>query len=153
MRPQPVSNNPVSVALDLLTGRRLTVEELRQRLRRRGFSDVECEETVERMTQLGLLNDGVYARDLAADMLTYGKHGPAGIRARLLRRGVASEDIDEVLSEAVDDWQVIALRIAQEYDGDDERSRERLMRRLYREGFPRRVIRQIMGHFQRDDLP
>lgn len=149
--PLPVSSNAKTLALDFLAGRRLTVEELRQRLKRRGVDDVECEEVLKDLIKVGLLDDRAYAQDMLAEALEHGKHGPLGVRARLYRRKVAPEFIDEVLGQETNDWQAIALRVAQEYDIMDERARQRLGRRLFREGFSSDVIRRAFGSGDRSD--
>ncbi len=146
-----MSSDALALALKFLTGRRLTVEELRQRLKRRGIDEDRCEAALERLIDLGLLDDRVYAADMAAEALAHGKHGPLGVRARLLRRGIASEVIREVLPDDIDDWLVVALRVAQEYDIQDERDRNRLMRRLNREGFPNPLIHKALDASDEQD--
>ncbi len=144
-------NDAVAIGLKFLTGRRLTVEELRQRMKRRGVESVECEEALNRLIDLGLLDDRAYAHDMVADALERGKHGPLGVRARLLRRGFAPDLVSEMLKEGEDAWQVIALRVAQEYDREDERDRVRLMRRLHREGFASPIIQRTLNSADQHD--
>ncbi len=146
-----MENDAYALALNLLTGRRLTTEEVRQRLQRRGVGRVECEEVLERLQASGLLDDVSYAKDMVQDALAYGKHGPIGVRAKLYRRGIHSATIAQILPDDAAVWEAVALRLLQEYDIEDEKARERLLRRLVREGFPSPIIRQMVKAPDRHD--
>lgn len=147
-----MSTDPHELALKFLSSRRLSRQALTERLKRQGITSDDCERTIVRLEELGLINDQDYARDLVQDMLRHSRHGPAGIRARLLQRGIPADLIDEAMASADIDWQEIALRVAEGYDIEDQRSRDRLLRRLGREGFSSQVIRSFTRMSSRRDL-
>ena len=147
-----MSNDPYQLALKWLTGRRLTVKELSERLRRRSVSGPECDATVHRLIELGLLDDDGYARDLVREASEHLSLGPTGVRNRLFRRGFARDLVDQAIAGQSWDWVRIAERVAERYDITDPRSQARLIRRLIREGFPNQVIRQVITISEADGL-
>jgi regulatory protein len=94
-------------ALALLTGRAFSVEELRRRLARHGHPATEIEGEIERLVQVGLIDDHKFARQFARSRLASGGTAPRRIRQELARRGVqrgiADPAVDDVLAdEAID---------------------------------------------------
>ncbi len=135
-----MSSDPHALALTWLAGRRLTRRELEDRLKRRGISDVQCEETLARMSELGLVDDDRYAIELVAEAAEHGPQGPGKIWARLLRRGFSAETVARAMQSQEWDWLTIARQLAERYDMTDQISKRRFIGRLAREGFPGQVI-------------
>lgn len=138
-----MANEGLARALSWLSGRRLTVAEVSARLERLGMSPEERDEVLSRLTDLGLVNDEAYARDLIQAARDRGPEGPLRLRARLQRRGLDEDLVKRTLAEAELDWSRIAERLAARYDVTDPRARVRLLRRMSREGFPAEVIRRL----------
>ena len=88
----------LEAALRALRHRDLSVRELDERLRERGFDETEREGALESMTRTGLLDDGRFAAGRARSLAARGA-GDALIRHALAESGVAPELVDEALSE------------------------------------------------------
>ena len=83
------------LALRLLSAAPRTVDQLSQRLRRAGFDPQVIHRAVERLTELGLLNDQVFAQDLAEKAAARGKGSEA------IQRDLAAKGIPWALAKAV----------------------------------------------------
>ena len=86
-------------ALELVARRPHFRRELDQKLFRRGFSRDEIELTLEGLSRTGLVDDLGHARDLALGPMARKDFGPRRVRAELMRRGVAEEVAETVVSE------------------------------------------------------
>ena len=86
-------------ALKLLSFKDRTEKELRDRLRDKGYSEGEIEETIEFLKEYKYIDDALYARRFAADSVKLKGHGPGRIRTELLRRGIDRDTIEIVLEE------------------------------------------------------
>jgi regulatory protein len=130
-----------SASLTRSLGRRgLSVSESRARLRADGLTDEESTAVVEEFIERGWLDDTVLAEQLVHSATTRKKMGTRAIRQLLVKRSVARDVIDEVLSELPDDDAERALEFARtkaralsQYDEDT--AMRRLMGMLARRGF------------------
>lgn len=137
-----------TVALTALAGRSLSEQELQERLRRRGFSAETTAATLDRLRELGLLDDRRLAAQLIQQELERRRAGPGKIWSRLRQRGVPAAVIAEAWAqEAADvDWMAIAEAAFPQYDREEPktaRERVRALRRLAREGFPNAVLARL----------
>lgn len=146
-----------SKSLDLLSRRPHFRRELGSKLSRRGFPESQVEGALDRLAELGLLDDRACARDLAAGAFRRRGYGPARIRAELERKGAAEEAIDEVLaSSGREDELSLARSAASRWRGgkalrpadEGRKLREQLARHLARKGFSTGVILTVL-----DELP
>lgn len=74
---------------------------LLDRLRER-FPEQESEAAVERLAELGLLDDRDYAERFVRDRFGRAGYGPHRIRRDLMRKGVGAEDADAALASLID---------------------------------------------------
>jgi regulatory protein len=86
----------VESALRALRHRDLSVQELEERLRARGFAEAEREEALESLERTGLLDDARFAESRARSLAARGAGDPA-IRHALGAAGVARELVDDAL--------------------------------------------------------
>jgi regulatory protein len=92
----PESSRAVDAALAALRHRDLTVRELEERLRARGFSEPERDAALETLERTGLLDDARFAEARARSLAGRGA-GDAAIRHALGRAGVPAELAEEAL--------------------------------------------------------
>lgn len=83
-------------ALNALSVRPLSCHELRRKLEEKGCPPGQALEITDRLTELGYLNDAVYAETLVKHYAARG-YGPYKIREELFRRGVPREYWNEAL--------------------------------------------------------
>ncbi len=84
-------------ALRALRHRDVSIRELDERLRARGYPEDERDETIEALVRTGLLDDTRFAESRARVLAGRG-NGDALIRHDLARAGVAPETVDSVLA-------------------------------------------------------
>lgn len=136
-------------ALTLLEYRSHSKKELTEKIARSAASWEAAQAAADRMEELGLVDDAAYAANLAKELFTRKRYGPARVRAELRRKGVAPEIADGLLAEYDDEGQRlenIQWVLERKYAGwrEDERTRRRAFDALRRLGYPYDLIRQAL---------
>lgn len=135
-------------ALWLISYRSHSKKELRDKIRRT-CDRQSAEKAVERMEELGLVNDRDYA-ERCAQTLIFTKHmSKRGAAMELRRKGIESEIIDEVLGDIeVDEREQIQAVIERKYPKiDDEKIRRRAVAALQRLGYGWDDIKAVIESF------
>ncbi len=101
-RPKP-KQSAKDRALGLLAVRWRSRDELHRRLRQAGFEAEEIEQALAQLTDVGLIEDGRFARELVRDQAHRRLAGDRAIRGALRQRGVASDVAEGALREAGDE--------------------------------------------------
>jgi regulatory protein len=101
-------------ALRLLAVRPRSRRELGSRLRSAGFEAVEVEAELVRLEEVGLLDDGAFARELADHHLTVRRSGRRAVAEALAAKGVSRATIGETLAGLEGDETERAVRIARD---------------------------------------
>jgi regulatory protein len=132
----------------LLSYKARTSAELRERLVRKGFSPDVVSSTLERLGELGLVNDEQFARQFTEDRVVVGHKGTWRVRAELRKRGVAREQIEQAIAAAPDET-AAAREVVLKFRARNKRLEpDVLRRRLYgflaRRGFSVDTIRQVL---------
>lgn len=105
---------------------------------------------VDRMEELGLINDAKYARRYTEDLIALKHLSKRGIRQKLYEKGIERELIDEILEETdVDEAQQIRVVIEKKYarNLDDEKVRRRAVSALQRLGFGYSSIKSVLSEY------
>ena len=135
-------------ALWLISYRSHSKKELRDKIRRT-CDRQSAEKAVERMEELGLVNDRDYA-ERCAQTLIFTKHmSKRGAAMELRRKGIESEIINEVLDDIeVDEREQIQAVIERKYPKiDDEKIRRRAVAALQRLGYGWEDIKAVIESF------
>lgn len=135
-------------ALELLARRAHFRRELETKLRQRGYGEEEIEETLDRLTAAGYLDDSRTALEFVTGRLAREPLGPVRLRADLQRRGAGEEAIDAALAELPSDPedQLATTRAAaQRWRRRGGRDLASLARHLQRKGFPHRAIVAVLA--------
>lgn len=90
-------------ALHYLSYRPRSSAEVRQNLTKRGVSESLAEETVNRLSSAGLVNDVAFARAWVENRNEFRPRGQSALRMELRRKGLGDETIQSVLDEQVDE--------------------------------------------------
>lgn len=101
-------------ALRLLAVRPRARRELESRLRQAGFEAAEVSSELDRLEEVGLLDDGAFARELADHHLTVRGSARRAVAGALASKGVSRETIDRTLAGLEQDESVRALEVATE---------------------------------------
>jgi regulatory protein len=137
----------------MLEARARGAEELRRLLLRKGEPAAEVEDTIERLTRAGLLDDAVYARQLARSKALGAGQSRRRIQQELAKRGVARDVSSEAITavfddEAVDEEKLIERAAAKKLRTlaklDEQTKRRRLYAFLARRGFDSDDIQRVL---------
>ena len=133
-------------ALDLLARRSHFRRELARKLALREFPGEEIEETCERLTGEGLLDDLECARQFASGSLRRKGYGPLRVRAELGRKGAPEGVVDRVVEESFRQGLFeLAKGLALSWLSRREPDRSRLARHLERKGYPAGTIARVLA--------
>lgn len=118
--------------------------ELRSALEKYRVSEPTCQRILDHLTELGYINDSEYLQRFVNAERARGK-GPAAIKAKLYRKGLGREEIDDALANDAEGSQAIAIAklLATRYkrrDLKDRKERQKVVSSLARRGFSLDVI-------------
>ncbi|MCU0521892.1 MAG: RecX family transcriptional regulator [Anaerolineae bacterium] len=137
-----------SRALDYLSYRPRSEAELRRHLAEKAVPDDVVEVVVARLVDVGLIDDGAFARYWRDSRARFRPRGRQVLRYEMGQKGIASEAIDE----ALDDYdEAAAVRLAAEEQVrrlgslPPEEARRRLVGRLARRGFSYELIQETLA--------
>ena len=128
-------------AVQLLGSRPHFRRELQANLAQRGFPAEEIEETLDRLTGQGYLDDSKTAAAFVEQRLSRSSEGRLRLRAELEKRGAPAEAIDGALAALPEDDLEPAREAAERWQRLHPRGEPAaLARHLARKGFSRRAI-------------
>lgn len=136
-------------AMWLISFRDHSRKELIDKLKKDYPEDV-AEAAVDRMEELGLVDDSRYARRYTADLINLKHLSERGIRQKLYEKGIDRDLIDEILEETeVDEYEQIRTIIEKKYARNlgDEKIRRRATAALQRLGFSYGSIKIILSEY------
>ncbi len=140
-----------SLALRRLASRETSTLEMKEYLKKKGFSREDIETTVERLLEDKLIDDQRYARAMTRAVAAKGK-GPMQVVAALRKKGVelSLRQAKALLQDEVSEWDEVALaRKTVERRYPDARTDPKAYRRAYqallRRGFSPEVIKKSLG--------
>ncbi|MEE1066447.1 MAG: regulatory protein RecX [Acutalibacteraceae bacterium] len=147
--------NSAMFSLDL---RDHSERELRTKLSRK-YDENSVNTAMEKLIDLGLVNDRRYAELLVRELYERKKYGRNRVKNELYKRGIDSEIINEVIEEyenesEQDNIQTIVDIIRKKYYNKliDEKSRQKVVAALVRLGYSFSDIRQAMSEFSSDEF-
>lgn len=133
-------NDAYESALNSLDFCARSAKELKNALRRKGFLDPAIDATVERLREIGLIDDARYAKRMA-EVQSAKPVGVYAFRHKLMAKGISEQDAESALMDFDDDQQRAACRAAAEklwrkYESLPRREgRAKLSQALARRGF------------------
>ncbi len=125
-----------AAAVRLLSMRAYSRAELSERLSRRGYAPDEAASALDRLEQLGYIDEEAYAESLVRRYAAKG-YGVRAIPAQLRAHGLPSEAIDRAMSGYEPDGGRLSALAQKLLRGDgSDASRRRVTAALLRRGFP-----------------
>ena len=127
-----------NAALKLLARKDYTVAEMKQKLAAKTFEITLIESAIEKLCEIGLLDDEKYANTYVRHHSLMGKKGPFKIKQELLAKGVLESFIEGALSNFQTDDVLIALgsKLLRKYHSLSEyEQKNKLFQSLMRKGF------------------
>jgi regulatory protein len=146
------ASKALNAALRFLQTRPRSVAEVRERLQRKQFAAPLIEQTIARLSDMGMLDDNAFARFWVENRNTCRPRGPQALRSELYRKGIDRTVIDATLQDdaLMGDEHERALLLARgvfaKYASAPDRStfQRRLGGYLQRRGFGYDTIRPIL---------
>jgi regulatory protein len=137
--------------LKLLARRELSESQIRQRLARKGHSESDIDEAVERLRGERAIDDARVAEAIARTETSIRRRGKLRVRMQIQRAGIgkdlAKRAVDEVFSEIDDDELIEASlrkRLRNRETIADDREFQRLYRYLVGQGFETDMIMRAL---------
>ena len=123
-------------------------QELYQRLLEKDVAEEDAAYAVERLVELGLMDDGAYAQSLAHNYAARG-YGPARVRQELKKHLLEEEDISAALEDFSPDYDKMNAYIRSRLGGKtpDRREIKKITDGLFRRGFSWGDIRHAMQEY------
>ena len=139
-------------ACDLLSRRSHFRAELERKLGERGHDEAVIDAALEKLGELGYLDDAACARALAAGPLSRRGYGPLRMRAELERRGAPAEEAAAAVAATfVDGEEEAARRVAERWLSRRPTSRAALARHLDRKGFSTGTVLRLARELVTED--
>ncbi|OUS96965.1 recombination regulator RecX [Rhodococcus sp. NCIMB 12038] len=138
------------LCLRLLTDRARSRAELSDRLAKKGYSADIAERVLDRLTEVGLVNDADFAQQWVHSRHTYSGKGKRALALELRRKGIGQEDATEALAQiATEDeraraTELVAKKLRTVSADDRDRAVRRLVSMLARRGFPQGMAFEVV---------
>lgn len=147
------SNRAFNKAADLLSRRDHSSKELLQKLRQKGYSE-GAEEAIERLSDLGYIDDRRFAERYADELRRIKKFGKRRIWDELYRKGIDGEIIDEIVSEIEFDNDELVSIIERKYMRNlgDEKGVRKTIAALTRMGYSFGEIKEALNAVTTEDV-
>lgn len=140
-------------ALWLLSNRDHSKRELETKIRRTEDADA-AKKAVERMEELGLVDDEKFAERYADQLINVKHLSVKGAKYKLLEKGIDKNLADEILEElSPDPREHIEILIERKYKNNlnDEKGRRKTVAALQRMGYSWSDIKAVMSNYSEDD--
>lgn len=142
-------------AVSLLASRARTEKEIADALQKNAYPEYAIARVMQRLTESGYINDKEFAEHWIASRTSKGL-GSRRIRMELRQKGVAEEDIDDIMSQVVEeDLLSSAFKAAQKAirgkDLSNPADRQKVMMALARRGFDYATARTALEHITSED--
>lgn len=162
--PLPPEERAREICLRALERRMQSRRELERKLRQKGIEPAAAAAVLDRLTEVGLVDDLAFARMFVASRQRTRPRGRRALFAELLRKGVAAEVAEGVLDETLEEEdpveaarRAVASRRRGAAGKGDAGAKRKAEQFLIRRGFSYEVVRRALADWDDggagDDLP
>lgn len=148
MKKKKTVKSAMDAALDFLSAKPRTVRETEDKLDSLNYGEYEVYQAVERLKELGYLNDLKFAEDFISSRLATKPVSRRKLKEQLYTHKLPADCIDEAISAVTDEVEqnnaaLVAEKFYRQFEGLEERDRkQRVMRRLLSRGYDFNTVRQ-----------
>lgn len=135
-------------AVDYLARRAYTEKEIRVKLRRKAYENVEIEAAIDVLIRRGYLDDAAFCRSLFAQYVEESAYSQNYIRSKLLQKGFAAElvaDSARAFSDAEREFTAALKILRRKYSSAREMEPLAAAKYLYGKGFEQETIRRVVS--------
>jgi regulatory protein len=140
-------------ALNFLSYRPRSSEEVRRNLREKEFAEQTIETVIERLTGAGLLDDAAFARYWVDNRERFQPRSHRALRYELNQKGVPDAAIQAALDDLDEEdaaYRAASARLRRYARADEETFRKRLGDFLARRGFGYGIVRDVLDRLWRE---
>jgi regulatory protein len=140
-------------ALNFLSYRPRSSEEVRRNLREKEFAEQTIETVIERLTGAGLLDDAAFARYWVDNRERFEPRSRRALRYELSQKGVPDAAIQAALDDLDEEdaaYRAASARLRRYARADEEMFRKRLGDFLARRGFGYGIVRDVLDRLWRE---
>lgn len=141
---------PMDAALGFLSARARTVREVERYLDDQQYGEFEVQNTVDRLQELGYLNDAAYAADFVRTRIATKPVSRSKLQEQMMLHELPRNIVEQALCYVDDDMEKDhAMQIARKYfqqmsDMDEQERERRLLQRLMGRGFSYDVSKFVL---------
>jgi regulatory protein len=123
---------------------------LSERLAKKGYSADIAERVLDRLTEVGLVNDADFAQQWVHSRHAYSGKGKRALALELRRKGIGQDDATEALAQIDSDderaraTELVAKKLRTVSADDRDRAVRRLVSMLARRGFPQGMAFEVV---------
>jgi regulatory protein len=123
---------------------------LSERLAKKGYSAEIAERVLDRLTEVGLVNDADFAQQWVHSRHTYSGKGKRALALELRRKGIGQEEATEALAQIDSEderaraTELVAKKLRTVSTDDRDRAVRRLVSMLARRGFPQGMAFEVV---------
>ena len=143
-----VGTTPMDAALNYLSIKARTAREMELYLDSKQYGEYEVYQVVERLKELGYINDEKYCEDFISSRLNTKAVSKRKLREQLYTHGIDKETIENAIANVPDETELenakaVAQRFMEQFEELDEKQKtQRIIKRLMSRGYSYSVIRQ-----------
>lgn len=121
-----------------------------ERLAKKGYSAEIAERVLDRLTEVGLVNDADFAQQWVHSRHTYSGKGKRALALELRRKGIGQEEATEALAQIDSEderaraTELVAKKLRTVSTDDRDRAVRRLVSMLARRGFPQGMAFEVV---------
>ena len=132
-------------ALNYISLRKRTQQEVRDYLRRKEYEDAVIDQVIERALDLRILDDADFAASFVRDRQLLKPRSKRQLMAELRKKGASTESIEVALSEVGEDDELQALRDVIQKKSRRYADRNKLIQYLGSQGFSYDSIKRVLA--------
>lgn len=126
--------------------------ELKQKVKKKGYKEIDVELVIKNLSESGYINDEKFAAKFVEEKTELNQWGPKKIKSHLYKKGVARKIIGNVLSHKTDDLQLqhicvdLVMKRKRHFlrETDDYKRKQKIYRYLAGRGFSGSVIKKSL---------
>lgn len=124
--------SPKSIAIDILSRRDNSIHEMRMKLKRKGISQEDIDETIDWLVGKKLLNDNAFAQKRAESIFRTKLVGPRFISSKLREAKITTDSIDEVLENLAthEEWDERAQKAIEQWQRAHVKHKDDKLRKM-----------------------
>jgi regulatory protein len=137
------------VALKILSFRRRTEKQVKEKLQKKGFDEKTIKATIDKLKEFDLINDLEFATSWIKDRLSFKPRGKKLLKQELWKKGIKKEIIEQVTEELCQDEDKSALELLEKInkrykDLEPKVAKRRMFSFLLRRGFSYETIKNAL---------